>query len=84
MSNRTYRPKAPIIGADGNIFNLIGIANISMREAGIEPTVITNMNNRVYQSKSYDEALAIIYEHVEPVSQYDLEDIGFNEQHMDF
>ena len=84
MSNKTTKPKAPIIGADGNIFNLIGIANRSMRKAGVENSVISDMNNQVYQSKSYDEALSIICEHVEPVSLEELEDIDFDEQYMDF
>jgi len=84
MTNKIIKPKAPIIGADGNIFNLIGIANRSMRKAGIENSVITDMNNQVYQSKSYDEALAIICDHVEPVSQEELEDIEFSEQDMEF
>ena len=58
------KPKAKLIGADGNIFNLIGIASRSLKRAG-QNDKATEMSKRVMSSGSYDEALSIIMEYVE-------------------
>lgn len=58
------KPKAKLIGADGNIFNLIGIASRSLKRAGQDDKA-TEMSKRVMSSGSYDEALSIIMEYVE-------------------
>lgn len=58
------KPHAPIIGADGNIFNILGIASRTLESNGIDPT---EMKQRVMSSKSYTEALAVILEYVEPM-----------------
>lgn len=75
--------KAPLIGADGNIFNLMGIANKSLRNAGVDKEVISEMNNRIYSSDSYEEALGILQEYVEPVSVDDIDYID-NDMEMYF
>ncbi len=56
------KPDCPLIGADGNIFNLLGIAS---RTAGawFERTG-KEMSDRVFVSGSYGEALCIIGEYV--------------------
>ena len=58
------KPKAKLIGADGNIFNLIGIASRSLKRAG-QNYKATEMSESVMSSGSYDEALSIIMEYVE-------------------
>lgn len=58
------KPKAKLIGADGNVFNLIGIASRSLKRAG-QNDKATEMSKRVMSSGSYDEALSIIMEYVE-------------------
>ena len=58
------KPRCKLIGEDGNIFNLIGIAARSLRRVGLEDKV-TEMSQRVMQSQSYTEALSIIMEYVE-------------------
>ena len=58
------KPKAKLIGVDGNIFNLIGIASRSLKRAG-QNDKATEMSKRVMNSGSYDEALSIIMEYVE-------------------
>lgn len=58
------KPKAKLIGADGNVFNLIGIASRSLKRAG-QNDKATEMSERVMNSASYDEALSIIMEYVE-------------------
>lgn len=60
------KPEAPIIGADGNIFNLIGIAKKALERAGYREEA-QKMQERVFKSGSYESALAILQEYVEPV-----------------
>lgn len=71
------KPVAPIIGADGNVFNLIGICSKALKKAGYKEQA-DEMTNRIQNSKSYDEALSIMMEYVDPVDvDYDDElDIG--------
>lgn len=57
------KPDCPLIGQDGNIFNLIGIAARTLRENDMAENA-KNMCSRVYASGSYDEALSIIGEYV--------------------
>lgn len=58
------KPKCKLIGADGNIFNLMGIASRTLKEAGMKEEA-KEMVGRINNSKSYIEALAIISEYVE-------------------
>ena len=68
------RPKSPIIGADGNIFNLMSIASRTLKQHGFEDEA-KEMNIRIStEAKDYDDALNIISEYVEPVSENELED----------
>ena len=60
------RPKAPIIGADGNIFNLMGFATRVLKKAGMEKEA-NDLFQKITSSGSYDEALCILMEYVEPV-----------------
>ena len=60
----TKKPKAKLIGKDSNVFNLIGIANAALRKEGMLDQ-IKEMDNRIWESHSFDEALAIIMEYVE-------------------
>ena len=60
------KTQCPIIGADGNVFNIMGIAARTLKENGMAD-VAKEMRSRVMDSGSYDNALAIITEYVEPV-----------------
>jgi len=60
------KPDAPLIGADGNIFSLMGIASRTLKRAGM-PDQAKEMCSRVTGSGSYDNALGIIMEYVNPV-----------------
>lgn len=62
------KPLAPIIGADGNVFNLIGICSRALKNAGY-PDKAKEMTDRITSSGSYDEALSIMCEYIEPVNQ---------------
>ena len=58
------KPIAPLIGANGNIFNLLSIARNSLI-ANNKPNDALEMWNRVTNSKSYNDALRIIEDYVE-------------------
>lgn len=58
------KPKCALIGQDGNIFNLVGIASKTLKRNGMYEES-KEMSNRVFSSHSYDEALCIIGEYVE-------------------
>lgn len=58
------KPVAPLIGADGNIFNLMGIASRTLRQAGHGDRA-DEMWKRVTQSGEYYKALPVIGEYVE-------------------
>ena len=60
------KPKCKLVGKDGNVFNLIGIVSTTLKKAG-QPEAAKEMQNRVFQSKSYHEALAIFMEYVDVV-----------------
>lgn len=67
------KPKAPLIGANGNVFNLIGITARTLKRNKVGQEVIQEFINRVYQAKSYDEALMIMWDYVEPVTREEIE-----------
>lgn len=60
------KPIAKLIGADGNVFNLIGIASKALRSAGF-PDKAKEMTNKVFDCGSYEEALGILQEYVRVV-----------------
>ena len=82
------KPKAPIIDADGNVYNLMGICYRSLKKAGYSEQA-KEMSERIMKAKNYDEALSIMIEYIEPVDQYgksfeetnvfdeDIDDINF-------
>ena len=61
------KPKCPLIGQNGNIFNLIGIASKTLKRNGM-PDKAKEMCERITSSESYVEALSIIDEYVEITS----------------
>ena len=57
------KPDCPLIGEDGNIFNLVGIAARTLKRNGL-PEQASEMTDKVFGSGSYEEALGIIGEYV--------------------
>lgn len=57
------KPDCELIGQDGNIFNLMGIASRTLRRNGMADEA-TEMCNRIQKSGSYESALCIISEYV--------------------
>ncbi len=61
--NSQTKPDCPLIGENGNIFNLVGIAAKTLRRNGLSEEA-SEMTNKVFASGSYEEALGIIGEYV--------------------
>lgn len=57
------KPDCALIGQDGNIFNLVGIAARTLRQHDLKEQA-KEMTDRVFASGSYGEALNIIGEYV--------------------
>lgn len=57
------KPDCPLIGQDGNIFNLMAIASKTLRKNDMSEQA-TEMCDRIRKSGSYDEALCILGEYV--------------------
>ena len=57
------KPDCALIGQDGNVFNLVGIASRTLRRNGMAEQA-EEMTDRVFASGSYHEALNIIGEYV--------------------
>ena len=68
----TQKPDCPLIGEDGNIFNLMGIASRVLRDHGMGEQA-KEMVERIKSSGSYDEALNIIGEYVKITSTEDMD-----------
>lgn len=64
MDKTTQKPKCKLVGKNGNIFNLVGLASKALRKAG-QNDKCGEMQQRVFSSKSYTEALAVLCEYVE-------------------
>jgi hypothetical protein len=64
MKQQTEKPTVTLIGEDGNIFNLVGIASKALKKAG-QPDKASEMATKVFNSGSYDEALNIIGQYCE-------------------
>lgn len=57
------KPDCKLIGKDGNIFNLMGIASRTLRQNGMAEQAV-EMRDRIRASDSYDKAICIIGEYV--------------------
>lgn len=60
----TIKPKIKLIGEDGNIFNLLGIASKALIKAGQQENS-DKMTQEIFDSGSYIEALSIIRKYCE-------------------
>lgn len=67
------KPDCPLIGQNGNIFNLMGIASRTLKEHGMEEQA-QEMRDRIMQSGSYNEALVIIGDYVNVTSVDDMDE----------
>ena len=58
------KPVAKCVGENGNVFNIVGICARALKRANQNEKVV-EMQNRVFASGSYKEALAIMMEYVD-------------------
>ena len=58
--------KVNLIGQKGNIFNLVSIVSREMKNKNMHKEA-EEMQNKVFNSESYDNALSIIMEYVDVV-----------------
>ena len=56
--NKRTKPDCPLIGEDGNIFHLVGIAAKTLKRNGLSEEA-SEMTDKVFASGSYEEALGI-------------------------
>ena len=71
------KPKCALIGEDGNIFNLMGIASRTLKRNKMNEEAQEMCNKITTEAKSYDEALMIIGEYVEITSREEMEEDEF-------
>ena len=79
-----FKPKAELIGADGNIFTLMGIASRALKEHGMLSEA-KEMCEKVTQSKSYHEALGVLgdYVRIASIDEFD-DDSDFDEDYENY
>ncbi len=59
------KPTCKLIDEDGNIFFILGRVRNALKEHG-QDAEVEAVTRRVMNAKSYDEALSIILEYIEP------------------
>lgn len=72
------KPDCPLIGQDGNIFNLMGIASRCLKQNGMSSEAKEMVERITGGAASYHEALNIIGEYVNITSVYDDETEDFD------
>ena len=71
--DKQQKPNCKLLGEDGNVYNLLGIASRTLRRSGLADQV-KEMCDRVYSSGSYGEALCIIGDYVNITGDDDLDE----------
>ena len=74
-AEKARKPDCPLIGQDGNIFNLMGIASRTLKQNGFADQA-KEMCDRIYESGDYYKALGIIGEYVNITSVDEMPDEG--------
>ena len=69
------KPDCPLIGTDGNIFCIMGIASEILRENGMQEQA-EEMRSRILQCQSYDSALSIIGDYVNITAKEQSEELS--------
>lgn len=67
------KPDCALIGQNGNLFNLVGIASRTLKDNGLREEA-EEMSNRALSSGDYYKALGIIEEYVNITSEEDMDD----------
>ena len=72
------KPDCPLIGADGNIFNLMGIASRTLKDNGMRAEA-AEMRERIMSGGSYENALCILGEYVNITSVDEYEEQAYTD-----
>ena len=72
---KRIKPDCPLIGEDGNIFHIMGIASEALRENGMQEQA-EEMRSRIFQCQSYDSALSIIGDYVNITAKEQAEELS--------
>lgn len=67
MNKYFEKVDAKIIGANGNVYNLLAICQRALKDNGYNEEA-KELYERVTNSESYDMALSIMQEYVNPIS----------------
>lgn len=73
------KPLCPLFDADGNIYNLVAMAQNSLREVNQEKEA-QKIFERVRETRTYGEALSVIFEYVKPCYANEMEQNELNEE----
>jgi hypothetical protein len=65
-----FKPDCALIGEDGNVYNLTGLASRTLEEHGMRKEA-TEICERITHCKSYEEALCTLGEYANITSAYD-------------
>lgn len=68
------KTKCKLVGENGNIYNLMGIASRALKRNGQEEDAKEMCNKIITEAKSYEEALCILTDYVEDTGEEILED----------
>ena len=71
--DKQQKPNCKLLGEDGNVYNLLGIASRTLRRSGLADQA-NEMCDRICASGSYDKALCIIGDYVNIVGDDDLDE----------
>lgn len=74
-ADTAQKPDCPLIGQDGNIFNLMGIASRTLKQNGLADQA-KEMCDRIHESGDYYKALGVIGEYVNITSVDEMPDEG--------
>lgn len=74
MNEKSNKPKAALIGANGNIYNLMRIASRALNKHGQRQEAKEMVDRITKNAQSYPEALNILSQYVEVVSVEELEE----------
>ena len=73
--SKRIKPDCPLIGEDGNIFRIMGIASETLRKNGMQEQA-EEMRSRIFQCQSYDSALSIIGDYVNITAKEQAEELS--------
>lgn len=72
--DKKIKPKCALIGENGNIFHLMGIASRTLKRNGMKEEATEMCNRITNRANCYDDALMILQDYVEITSKEEMEE----------